>query len=246
MRKRGSLSSRSTKAGDYPRLRRLSGVTRQPEDRSTKAGDYPRLRRLLMTGRPPTHGGAQRRPEITPGYDHRRRIRAASHPSAQRRPEITPGYDRRRPPTGCQEREGRSTKAGDYPRLRPGGGGVEPPTVRRSTKAGDYPRLRPADFWENGFPGFSDAQRRPEITPGYDAGLTARARAAQGSLNEGRRLPPATTPAPGEPSPARLRSTKAGDYPRLRHQTDETLSAVVYAQRRPEITPGYDAARRGC
>ena len=115
---------------------------------------------------------------------------------AQRRPEITPGYDRRRPQGGQLGVVPRSTKAGDYPRLRP----AEPMSTPSASRV---------------------AQRRPEITPGYDllqpcfhdfdllrstkAGDYPRLRRATrggrrarriGPLNEGRRLPPATTANP--------------------------------------------------
>ena len=133
---------------------------------------------------------------------------------AQRRPEITPGYDRR---TNRTARRG----------------------ARRSTKAGDYPRLRPPPVL-NPYDRGHTAQRRPEITPGYDR-PTTRPRPRRGcALNEGRRLPPATTNRPVlaggisralnegrrlPPATTRrrlqltggiVRSTKAGDYPRLR------------------------------
>ena len=137
---------------------------------------------------------AQRRPEITPGYDHRREDRPAAAPAhAQRRPEITPGYDalafRRPPPYSLALNEGR--------RLPPATTGSRrgPPDQfidQRSTKAGDYPRLRPSASL-TGAAGGRPAQRRPEITPGYDPDAPG-----------------------GSPSDDLQRSTKAGDYPRLR------------------------------
>ena len=292
-----------------------------PTRRSTKAGDYPRLR--------PGKGQV-----VAPGC-----------PGAQRRPEITPGYDRRRRNPLDTRFQGRSTKAGDYPRLRP------PKSWRRamsgSARAQRRPEITPGyDATSPGMTscGRSNAQRRPEITPGYDAVLTlsplfqaggalnegrrlppattrleaSHRRAIREPLNEGRRLPPATTPptragtlslptalnegrrlppattverrpdvgvgilrstkagdyprlrpdpAPPEPPEPDGRSTKAGDYPRLRppiinaagSHASPTLNEgrrlppattgcagrcamrrTTPAQRRPEITPGYD------
>ena len=160
---------RSTKAGDYPRLRRLeeTEIERPALPRSTKAGDYPRLR----PAHPPDDGRPA--PRSTKAGDYPRLRPPAQRTLhdrltvAQRRPEITPGYDRATP-TPCGRLRGRSTKAGDYPRLRRECAGARkqdcktlnegrrlPPATtrrwlpyrrchlrRRSTKAGDYPRLR--------------------------------------------------------------------------------------------------------
>ena len=216
--------------------------------RSTKAGDYPRLRRGSPGSPATTSRAAQRRPEITPGYDASQVSRRSGPSAAQRRPEITPGYDRDSTVPPCRplciaQRRPEITPGYDAPRRPPnrppdlaqrrpeitpgydaaavGRGGVRP---ARSTKAGDYPRLRrrragrrrrgvgtlnegrrlpPATTLCSAYYGLVDllAQRRPEITPGYD-GRGAR------------------------PSPlwSLSRSTKAGDYPRLRHQlTGSTL-----------------------
>ena len=217
----GGADTRSTKAGDYPRLRHdrvVEGRNRRLR-RSTKAGDYPRLR-PGWTGFPV--GGMLR--------------------IAQRRPEITPGYDLL-DESAVNETAPRSTKAGDYPRLRRGDGAAHRRSAAvRSTKAGDYPRLRrPGSIpsrWK-----VSSAQRRPEITPGYDP---TGVRCASMAVDAQRR--PEITPGydPGgddSVAPEVLtRSTKAGDYPRLRRfqvfGKDLDLSGA--AQRRPEITPGYD------
>ena len=239
------------------------------DERSTKAGDYPRLRRYLSS--PPASEGfsalnegrrlppattyryvgargalryAQRRPEITPGYDTTTLTTAANDARAQRRPEITPGYD----PFSLLERAHRnmerSTKAGDYPRLRP------PTTSRPSTTrsaAQRRPEITPGydSSWpRSGGVGLTHAQRRPEITPGYDGSLiatTVRTGAAQ------RR--PEITPGYDRVRPVGRRdavvpghrSTKAGDYPRLRRCFPApTCPRTSSAQRRPEITPGYD------
>ena len=113
--------------------------------------------------------------------------------SAQRRPEITPGYDGLHRVLGHVAPLDRSTKAGDYPRLRRWG------SARRRVSR-------------------MSAQRRPEITPGYDPSRPGSPGRRPPSLNEGRRLPPATTRVrrrthQHDRGP---RSTKAGDYPRLR------------------------------
>ena len=193
---------RSTKAGDYPRLRRDSrrpGVLRRPA-RSTKAGDYPRLRLELHPG--PVLDEHSRRSTKAGDYPRLRPPAASAVPKtgghAQRRPEITPGYD---PPSRSGKRllhPPRSTKAGDYPRLRPRDGCDDLAAAgSRSTKAGDYPRLR----------------RLGGVR-------TCRTRRA---LNEGRRLPPATTRSAWGHRGVSLRgrSTKAGDYPRLRQGAAE-------------------------
>ena len=241
--------------------------------RSTKAGDYPRLRPLSAPVSSFPARTAQRRPEITPGYDsalpYQEDIldRPFRSTKAGDYPRLRPTSARHR--TQCRLR--RSTKAGDYPRLRLRSRVSARQPGRRSTKAGDYPRLRPAGCC----PGSARkwcAQRRPEITPGYDtlAGRVGRPQGSRstkagdyprlrraaaptprsgspGTLNEGRRLPPATTGPLLEPLLAAiLRSTKAGDYPRLRHRRSGRSAPVGYrAQRRPEITPGYDQGSGG-
>ena len=294
--------ARSTKAGDYPRLRPGSLRRRTlvgASCRSTKAGDYPRLRRVRPRYGVRADSCAQRRPEITPGYDTRALgpVDSGWGRPAQRRPEITPGYDAVLPSVRADRPGGRSTKAGDYPRLRLASGhrlaAARPP---RSTKAGDYPRLRPRTPDDAWYVRFVDAQRRPEITPGYDSksstpsavvrrdaqrrpeitpGYDPAARAldfrprpyaqrrpeitpgydakivtvrARSSLRAQRR--PEITPGydrrPRRACDRRalLRSTKAGDYPRLRRRrTQPTESPTAPAQRRPEITPGYDPPR---
>ena len=194
--------------------------TRLVEERSTKAGDYPRLRPGCRVSPVSAMSGAQRRPEITPGYDRHLRSFRACRTSAQRRPEITPGYDgpvspAMNDPVAAQRR----------PEITPGYDGVvqvgDPHLGARSTKAGDYPRLRRAGQPPR-FAGFTAAQRRPEITPGYDAATGFETGGRDGS-----------------------RSTKAGDYPRLRPGCPGSATwTASHAQRRPEITPGYDPGRR--
>ena len=128
-----------------------------------------RARRNAGTARGPLNEGRRLPPATTA-------VARAEVPTtgfaAQRRPEITPGYDQ-------------------Y-------GGT-------------------ARDWRAGA-----AQRRPEITPGYDVSNRAQLGDASTPLNEGRRLPPATTP------PARRMVAAAN---------------ALAAQRRPEITPGYDRTR---
>ena len=87
---------------------------------------------------------------------------------AQRRPEITPGYDAL-PPLPPGTPLGRSTKAGDYPRLRPHR--TESVGVRRAGPLNEGRRLPPATthYAAGSNPTWNGiAQRRPEITPGYD------------------------------------------------------------------------------
>ena len=242
--------------------------------RSTKAGDYPRLR--LAPAKPfaffPPY--AQRRPEITPGYDTGGGGRLASPARAQRRPEITPGYDLPYISILAEPGEPRSTKAGDYPRLRR----ACPRSIRRgvsgrSTKAGDYPRLRPvaspnsllevsplnegrrlppattrAATTAIGRPGFTaTAQRRPEITPGYDRFVGATGRGPVGpALNEGRRLPPATTSDSSSATPPDRPLNEGRRLPPATTSAARGRSRLVRcrAQRRPEITPGYDQPHR--
>ena len=227
---------------DRPRPRNDPGRTRPPLNEG---------RRLppATTGRPavgvPVRFGAQRRPEITPGYDHPGAARPLAHLLAlnegRRLPPATTGL----PVLPARPPRARSTKAGDYPRLRPSALAVAPERLPRSTKAGDYPRLRPVieahglctdildaqrrpeitpgyDAARRGesLPDSADAQRRPEITPGYDRLSAVRQPRQRPALNEGRRLPPATT----RNAPSRRRCAR------------------WLAQRRPEITPGYDAA----
>ena len=140
---------------------------------------------------------AQRRPEITPGYDARGPSGAARVWDAQRRPEITPGYDRQHLIIAPQIRSGAQRRPEITPGYDESADHGFPPAPQRSTKAGDYPRLR----------------------PGGAASATA---PRSSTLNEGRRLPPATTPV-----------TRRG------------RPVTACAQRRPEITPGYDA-RTAC
>ena len=186
---------------------------------------------------------AQRRPEITPGYDRRRAVVRPARPGVRSTkagdyPRLRPGTSprsptkattlnegRRLPPATTSTRDAepggpllpRSTKAGDYPRLRPSVGGRSVGgRAARSTKAGDYPRLRlPAvPRTESGEPAALNEGRRlpPATTRRWNIGARS-----EGTLNEGRRLPPATTPGPYPfADTAEHRSTKAGDYPRLR------------------------------
>ena len=192
---------------------------------------------------------AQRRPEITPGYDPARISPATTRVAyAQRRPEITPGYD----PPGLPSRSGpgrqrstkagdyprlrpperrpllplsrqRSTKAGDYPRLRRCNCNTPARVLRRSTKAGDYPRLRLAARKPRFDSRRSGAQRRPEITPGYDAVEVDKISERMTGTAQRR---PEITPGYDHDGSGRLgdeavRSTKAGDYPRLRRLQTE-------------------------
>ena len=287
------IDRRSTKAGDYPRLRRepagrhlrepLGSAQRRPEitpgydlfrssrhcagyRRSTKAGDYPRLRpgtptasgppgTALNEGRrlPPAttrraalyivlRSCAQRRPEITPGYDHCR-----LHPSprvrpAQRRPEITPGYDLRPHHPGTR-RQTRSTKAGDYPRLRPRNSPTPPPT--RSAALNEGRRLPPATTSRTpSIPAQgSAAQRRPEITPGYDPLAEGRGRPQITFAQRRPEITPGYDPlAEGRGRPqitfAQRRPEITPGYDR--QNSTWLMKRTPYAQRRPEITPGYD------
>ena len=242
---------RSTKAGDYPRLRpprmahpsrSVNTAQRRPEitpgydrkrapgtdarsqalnegrrlppattpasvrviqcdaERSTKAGDYPRLRRCFSDTSASRDQAAQRRPEITPGYDCR--VPGRSGP-------VLP----------------RSTKAGDYPRLRRADTGLAHLRRRRSTKAGDYPRLRPSAVALTRLTRASSAQRRPEITPGYDApkdGPAGCRRDRSTKAGDYPRLRPVLRLRMGE---RQVRSTKAGDYPRLRRVSPPSASS---------------------
>ena len=242
-------ASRSTKAGDYPRLRHafLHGMLQRNRVRSTKAGDYPRLRRIgaYRVSFPFSALNEGRRlPPATTRTSRRQLLRGIAH--AQRRPEITPGYDLE---FVRAVRPGRSAQR--RPEITPGydsfGRPCGPFRAARSTKAGDYPRLR-----RENVPGphsrLDGAQRRPEITPGYDDAPDDPVPLLARTLNEGRRLPPATTSdlraRPRRPVPRR--STKAGDYPRLRHIAKSAgVSRQWVAQRRPEITPGYDSISTG-
>ncbi len=180
-------AGRLTPATEIADAARTGGV----DCAQTKAGDYPRLRSGTVKTNQIAYIAAQRRPEITPGYERKVIPHLSDMGHAQRRPEITPGYEH--PPRDpVVHAEIRSTKVGDYPRLRAAApsalSGLGP---GRSTKAGDYPRLR------------GHRTRPPSGSPG--------------PLNEGRRLPPATRGPVGRRGPGRAsRSTKAGDYPRLR------------------------------
>ena len=189
--------------------------------------------------------------------------------SAQRRPEITPGYDRRA--TGRRSRARAALNEGR--RLPPATTVASVPSARRGIPLNEGRRLPPATTRSRSAPAADHlgAQRRPEITPGYDSGGRGGRLNAPGSLNEGRRLPPATTRrvaaarlrarrgaqrrpeiTPGydvlvadEPADGPVRSTKAGDYPRLRRSNLPLRRRAETAQRRPEITPGYDWGGRG-
>ena len=101
-----------------------------------------------------------------------------------------------------------------------------------------------------GYGEFPAAQRRPEITPGYDRpAADGQSRLARTALNEGRRLPPATTS--GREGPEHLRrrrSTKAGDYPRLRRGAVQDIDALNEGRRLPPATtprPSASAADIG-
>ena len=188
--------------------------------------------------------GAQRRPEITPGYDSGAPcVDGAELSLAQRRPEITPGYDlhrtRRTQPAGRPLNEGRRL----LPATTTGTPGSS--SGRRAT-LNEGRRLPPATTrWQ-----------RVHSGGGYTA-------------HEGRRLHPATTLRSLSLFVTnKERSTKAGDYPRLRRERERarrpggdslnegrrlppattgsnisrTVGGGIHAQRRPEITPGYDAA----
>ena len=273
-------SGRSTKAGDYPRLRLEFQVcgSHLVIRRSTKAGDYPRLRPPTVLHPLASAHSAQRRPEITPGYDGSIADTSPSISRAQRRPEITPGYDansngastgetrtlnegRRLPPATTRAAPGyaagvepRSTKAGDYPRLRRAGRvrhSVERRNAQRRPGGGPAQRRPEITPGYDGsilheIPSIACAQRRPEITPGYDlvrlVVLIALCTRSTKAGDYPRLRPPYRGPRRPRNGP---RSTKAGDYPRLRPIVRaERVSVVCYAQRRPEITPGYDPDRR--
>ena len=249
-------------------------------------------------GSEPRISPAQRRPEITPGYDTAPQDAGlARQRTAQRRPEITPGYDAPRQHAVHLLDLGRSTKAGDYPRLRLRAGRMYPPQPVYSLNEGR--RLPPAttrsSMCRAAMPSIR-AQRRPEITPGYDAAGYRRGRSESSTLNEGRRLPPATTrrapsttrtcsrslnegrrlppattrPRTGPPErppplnegrrlpPATTASRPAWPLPagdslnegrRLPPATTGRRgpgrAVRGRAQRRPEITPGYDHRCRG-
>ena len=160
--------------------------------RSTKAGDYPRLRRQC-SNEVVEHGNeyAQRRPEITPGYDELIRAGHRRDPAcAQRRPEITPGYD----PDAPESPFYRVESAQRRPEITPGYdhlGSLRPTEIEFAQRR---PEITPGyDFrLPHRHGGTGGAQRRPEITPGYDNRSRLRGRGTD------------------------QRSTKAGDYPRLR------------------------------
>ena len=262
---------RSTKAGGYPRLRGSRPVREDGGHipRSTKAGGYPRLRAApdaCAPGNARLH--AQRRPEVIPGYECLARPRDAAIGSAQRRPEVIPGYELA---ALRESRDGaapeRSTKAGGYPRLRAVFHAYRNFRLElRSTKAGGYPRLRV--LRQAGITALRQfAQRRPEVIPGYEVGRKVKEELIEFPLNEGRRLSPATrvnrashstvavpraqrrpevipgyevAEAPGA-CRGRIRSTKAGGYPRLRVTRLIPYAAGDTAQRRPEVIPGYES-----
>ena len=161
---------------------------------------------------------AQRRPEVIPGYEAPVARCVALLSNAQRRPEVIPGYEGRMDGQRGGARL-RSTKAGGYPRLRAPcgryhsetnigslneGRRLSPATSRgarrpvrvhegqRSTKAGGYPRLRD---------GSDEVIRARLVRRSTKAGGYPRLRgplstitehANRTSLNEGRRLSPAT------------------------------------------------------
>ena len=268
----------------------------QDYDRSTKAGDYPRLRRLMHAAplhlpSIPLNEGRRLPPATTtrtmsdflrrktlnegrrlpPATTRVRRRSQARSQDAQRRPEITPGYDRfrvrqvrfgelplnegrRLPPatTLSWSREGkrRFSPLNEGRRLPPATTCRSREIIRRAPASlNEGRRLPPATTLfasKRRATNMYRAQRRPEITPGYDSAQRRCWRfLPSSSLNEGRRLPPATTPKrtvrdfpAGQP-----RSTKAGDYPRLRRPSERAnRNGSADAQRRPEITPGYDGA----
>ena len=238
---------RSTKAGDYPRLRHHGdGCGLRVRGRSTKAGDYPRLRPSATCRYARRFLGAQRRPEITPGYD--RRIVRGEHNGVRALNE-----GRRLPPATTRRSGGEhhreSAPLNEGRRLPPattGRSAAPPSPVTAALNEGR--RLPPATTRElerRKHRRDSHAQRRPEITPGYDVRLPPHGEPGRAALNEGRRLPPATTGTCSGRGRALRRSTKAGDYPRLRPgRPSRWASTPRVAQRRPEITPGYDEMAR--
>ena len=192
---------------------------------------------------------AQRRPEVIPGYEPtsamgRRRIAALnegrrlspatsawktpSGPSglvvAQRRPEVIPGYE----PGAGRHRAAVGPSAQRRPEVIPGyevgrhaayrdaGGG-------RSTKAGGYPRLRallPAGRPEAA----GDRSTKAGGYPRLRAAGSSSCRGSPSALNEGRRLSPATS-----------RTLRSAFF----------RFTLFFAQRRPEVIPGYEPGAMG-
>ena len=157
--------------------------------------------------------GAQRRPEITPGYDTDEPV----EPSYQR---TTLNEGRRLPPATTRKPRFYSRRSGAQrrPEITPGYDLVSATHLPGRFGAQRRPEITPGYDLNHLYmhAGRCAAQRRPEITPGYDP-VCANRPGAGCALNEGRRLPPATT-GRGAGGPVGASS----------------------AQRRPEITPGYD------
>ena len=221
--KRSSLSAPerpgTSAPGDWPQFRDL---TPGNAPRSTKA----------RRGRPATSGvvfpeGGGMDPlneagRLTPATEIADAARAGGVDCAQRRPEITPCYE----PNERNWRSSPRTTLNEGRRLPPGYERGNIRTIGEGTNAQRRPEVTPGydlNIQAHDVMDTVDAQRRPEITPGYDA----ECRRSISRRNS-------------------ARSTKAGDYPRLRRLARLAEAADTdRAQRRPEITPGYDTAATG-
>ena len=213
-RARDTTGTRSTKAGEIPRLQRASrgrrrnrstalnegrgvspGYSRRSAEEYIDAkvlaqrrpGSIPRLQILTVSGLPPS-AGAQRRPGSIPRLQSSRRRIRRHHEDAQRRP-------------------------GSIPRLQ-----VSTPMKCRTPLA--------------------SAQRRPGSIPRLQGATWPRSARCTRPLNEGRGVSPGYSALGDHIGAAeRGRSTKAGEYPPATGFSRRIVAPPDPAQRRPGSIP---------